>query len=544
MTCVKGSVLDVIVDIRVGSPTFGQWTSVLLDDRDRRAVYLSEGLGHGFCSLEDGSTVVYLCSEGYNPTGEHEVHPLDPAIGIEWPLDGVEPELSAKDAAAPTLAEAAAAGLLAGLGGVRRLPRGPGVTTDPSEESPRVIGGRPCLRRRAAPRGLRPVAAGIDSRWLSTSSSSTTRRQPRRSQPSRGSPQSASSGRAGTPGSPAGATSGAKHATRSDPRLRELGRRGRRRLRGRTRRRHLRIPTLGLVCASVRLADSPEVVNAVGNPVHFLYFSWAGGFGDPADQHAEPGTVASITGATFAVRRDFWDQLGGFDERYFLYQEDVDLSMRTWLAGKQVRYVPTAIALHNYEFGRTDTKFYYLERNRLINLLTFPERRTLVRIAPLALGVEFALIATAAQGRLGQAEVHRLPLAGREPRVHQVPSPRHPGPTSPVRRRHGRVLSAHMDVPAGFGMTRPEVRRRRPGAASGEAASKPRRMRAHRAVESPADQAGGPQLAPHASRGSGSRPTAAHRSWPRTLYAGRGAGRGKASVVVGWTRSGSAPISR
>ena len=55
---------------------------------------------------------MYLCSEGYNPSGEHEVHPLDPAIGIDWPLDGVEPELSAKDAAAPTLAEAAAAGLL------------------------------------------------------------------------------------------------------------------------------------------------------------------------------------------------------------------------------------------------------------------------------------------------------------------------------------------------------------------------------------------------------------------------------------------------
>lgn len=73
---------------------------------------LSEGLGHGFCSLEDGSTVVYLCSEAYNPAGENEVHPLDPAIGIEWPLDGLEPELSAKDAAAPTLAEAAAGGQL------------------------------------------------------------------------------------------------------------------------------------------------------------------------------------------------------------------------------------------------------------------------------------------------------------------------------------------------------------------------------------------------------------------------------------------------
>lgn len=111
VTCVKGSVLDVVVDIRVGSPTFGAWTSVQLDDRERRAVYLSEGLGHGFLSLADGSTVVYLCSEPYNPAAEHEVHPLDPAIGIDWPLESA-PELSAKDAAAPTLAEAASAGLL------------------------------------------------------------------------------------------------------------------------------------------------------------------------------------------------------------------------------------------------------------------------------------------------------------------------------------------------------------------------------------------------------------------------------------------------
>lgn len=112
VTCVKGAVLDVIVDIRVGSPTFGQWASVRLDDRDRRAVYLSEGLGHGFASLEDGSTVVYLCSEGYNPQREHEVHPLDPAIGIDWGLGETVPELSAKDAAAPGLAQAAERGLL------------------------------------------------------------------------------------------------------------------------------------------------------------------------------------------------------------------------------------------------------------------------------------------------------------------------------------------------------------------------------------------------------------------------------------------------
>ena len=117
VTCPKGAVLDVIVDIRVGSPTFGQWDSVLLDDVDRRAVYLSEGLGHAFLSLEDGSTVVYLCSEPYTPAREHEVHPLDAMIGIEWPTVGRngEPlayEFSAKDQAAPSLEEARAAGLL------------------------------------------------------------------------------------------------------------------------------------------------------------------------------------------------------------------------------------------------------------------------------------------------------------------------------------------------------------------------------------------------------------------------------------------------
>src|SRR5690349_24472363 len=67
VTCVKGAVLDVVVDIRTGSPTFGQWDSVLLDDVDRRGIYLSEGLGHAFMSLEDDSTVVYLCSTGYSP---------------------------------------------------------------------------------------------------------------------------------------------------------------------------------------------------------------------------------------------------------------------------------------------------------------------------------------------------------------------------------------------------------------------------------------------------------------------------------------------
>jgi dTDP-4-dehydrorhamnose 3,5-epimerase len=110
VTCASGAVLDVIVDLRVGSPAFGTWDAVRLDDADRRAVYLSEGLGHAFAALTDDATVMYLCSSVYNPTGEHGVHPLDAEIGISWP--DVELLLSPKDDAAPGLAAALADGLL------------------------------------------------------------------------------------------------------------------------------------------------------------------------------------------------------------------------------------------------------------------------------------------------------------------------------------------------------------------------------------------------------------------------------------------------
>jgi dTDP-4-dehydrorhamnose 3,5-epimerase len=111
VTCVSGAILDVIVDVRVGSPGFGRWEAVRLDDTSRQAVFLSEGLGHAFTALSDEAAVIYLCSAPYAPGHEHGVHPLDPEIGIAWPED-TEPVLSGKDAAAPTLAEALRAGLL------------------------------------------------------------------------------------------------------------------------------------------------------------------------------------------------------------------------------------------------------------------------------------------------------------------------------------------------------------------------------------------------------------------------------------------------
>jgi dTDP-4-dehydrorhamnose 3,5-epimerase len=112
VTCLRGSVFDVVVDIRVGSPTFGKWDAVVLDDRARRAVYISEGLGHAFLALEDDSTVMYLCSAGYAPGREHTINALDPALGIVWPAGVSEPILSDRDREAPTLAEVQSASLL------------------------------------------------------------------------------------------------------------------------------------------------------------------------------------------------------------------------------------------------------------------------------------------------------------------------------------------------------------------------------------------------------------------------------------------------
>ncbi len=109
--CPRGALLDVVVDVRVGSPTFGAFEAVELDGRSCRAVYLAEGLGHAFVALEDDTVMAYLCSTPYDPGAERTVSPLDPALGLPWPAD-LEPVLSEKDATAPTLAEAVEWGLL------------------------------------------------------------------------------------------------------------------------------------------------------------------------------------------------------------------------------------------------------------------------------------------------------------------------------------------------------------------------------------------------------------------------------------------------
>ncbi|MBC7401624.1 MAG: dTDP-4-dehydrorhamnose 3,5-epimerase family protein [Microbacteriaceae bacterium] len=130
VTCTHGAVLDFIVDIRVGSPTFGRWDSVRLDDVDFKSVYLSEGLGHAFIALTDDAVVSYLVSDVYQPEREHGIDPLDPTIGLLFPVEAGEPLLSPKDLEAPNLAAAAAAGILPDAALVSAFLRSLGVAGD------------------------------------------------------------------------------------------------------------------------------------------------------------------------------------------------------------------------------------------------------------------------------------------------------------------------------------------------------------------------------------------------------------------------------
>lgn len=100
---VRGAVFDAIVDLRRSSPTFGQWTGVTLSAENKRMFWVPEGFAHGFLTLEDDTDFLYKCTSAYLPQNEHSLAWDDPEVGIEWPLQGIEPKLSNKDAAGAPL---------------------------------------------------------------------------------------------------------------------------------------------------------------------------------------------------------------------------------------------------------------------------------------------------------------------------------------------------------------------------------------------------------------------------------------------------------
>lgn len=102
---VSGAVFDAVVDLRRSSPTFGKWTGVVLSAENKRMFWVPEGFAHGFLTLEDDTDFLYKCTAPYAPHHEASLAWDDPAVGIEWPLDGIEPKLSAKDAVGVPLAD-------------------------------------------------------------------------------------------------------------------------------------------------------------------------------------------------------------------------------------------------------------------------------------------------------------------------------------------------------------------------------------------------------------------------------------------------------
>jgi GT2 family glycosyltransferase len=173
--------------------------------------------------------------------------------------------------------------------------------------------------------------------------------------------------------------------------------------------------------------DGATRVNSAGNPLHFTGITWAGRHGAPLDPAPSPAEVAIASGACLAVPRLRWLELGGFPDEFFLYHEDVDLSMRIHLQRGRVGLEPAAVVDHDYEFHRGDLKWRWLERNRWAFLIRVYPTPLLVLLLPALLATEGAVLVTAARGGwlrqklLASLDVLRwLPRLARERRAVQL----------------------------------------------------------------------------------------------------------------------------
>jgi GT2 family glycosyltransferase len=147
------------------------------------------------------------------------------------------------------------------------------------------------------------------------------------------------------------------------------------------------------------IADSGATeINSAGNPIHFTGIVWAGGHGRPIAAAPAAGEVTVLSGACLAIPLATWRQVGGFPEHFFLYHEDVDLSLRLRLRGGTLGIEPAAVVDHDYEFGAREHKWRWLERNRLAFLVRAYPTALLALLAPALLATELALIAVSITG--------------------------------------------------------------------------------------------------------------------------------------------------
>jgi GT2 family glycosyltransferase len=147
-------------------------------------------------------------------------------------------------------------------------------------------------------------------------------------------------------------------------------------------------------------------INTAGNVAHYLGVGWAGQLGEPvANAPAEPVEVGFASGAALVVRRSEWERLGGFDERYFMYCEDMDLGLRLWLSGSAIGIAPAARVEHEYTFPKGERKWYLLERNRWWTVTGDYPARLLVLLAPALVASELAVLVAAGKGGWLRAKV-------------------------------------------------------------------------------------------------------------------------------------------
>jgi GT2 family glycosyltransferase len=142
-------------------------------------------------------------------------------------------------------------------------------------------------------------------------------------------------------------------------------------------------------------------INSAGNPVHFTGIVWAGMHGRPVAEAPPAGEVGCLSGACLAIPLRTWREVGGFPERFFLYHEDVDLSLRLRLRGDRLGIEPAAVVEHDYEFGAREHKWRWLERNRLAFLVRVYPAPLLVLLAPALAATELALLVVSAAGGWG-----------------------------------------------------------------------------------------------------------------------------------------------
>jgi GT2 family glycosyltransferase len=146
-------------------------------------------------------------------------------------------------------------------------------------------------------------------------------------------------------------------------------------------------------------------INSAGNPVHFTGIVWAGGHGRPIAEAPAAGEVTALSGACLAIPLRTWRDVGGLPEQFFLYHEDVDISLRLRLRGGILGIEPGAVVDHDYEFGAREHKWRWLERNRLAFLVRTYPAPLLVLLAPVLLATELALIAVSISGGWGRQKL-------------------------------------------------------------------------------------------------------------------------------------------